>query len=185
MQIKGEGYAEGAEFKRIWNVPVYKTGMKSIKLKRRNKQTESQFFMLHTKRKATYTTVVFESIAAIYNNLQQDVHFNAFLRSSKGQYIPGPNRRLRHDQIHVSPGQVKVIPISWFEKGYEVRVAQYDANQQEEESKDRTVVLSNIKKVLNPNITEPYDKLSQQIKISKNWVAFEIALLQTRNRACG
>ena len=72
---------EDNEFKRIWNVPVYKTGMKSIKLKRKNKQTESQFFMLHTKRKATYTTVVFESIAAVFNNLQQDVYFNAFLKN--------------------------------------------------------------------------------------------------------
>ena len=45
--------------------------------------------------------------------------------------------------------------------------------------------MTNIKKVLNPNITDPCSKFDKQIEIHGNQVAFEVALLTTRNKHFG
>ena len=77
----------------------------------------------------------------------------------KGTYEAGVNGKLTRGQIYIDTDQVGIIPISWFEQGYEVRVSHQDANTSEIESVHQNVVLSNIKKILNPQITEPYEQL--------------------------
>ena len=42
------------------------------------------------------------------------------------------------------------------------------------------MLLSNIKKVLNPTITEPSSSFAQQMKVNGQWIAFEVALLGTK-----
>lgn len=133
----------------------------------------------------TETTIAFESIAVVYNRLSFCVRFNAFKpHEQKGKYVKADGKLLR-GSIQVDPKQVAIIPIAWFEQGYEVRVSHFDANSAEIESVNQNVVLSNIRKVLNPQITEPYEELGKQIKLQKYWVAFEVGLLQTRSRDYG
>ena len=88
--------------------------------------------MLHTTHKVTETKIVFESIACVYNRLKFDVHLTAFLPGKKkGTYITKPGVGLLHESIVVPSQEVGIIPITWFEKGYEVRVAHFDANTSE------------------------------------------------------
>ncbi len=108
-------------YKRSWNVQVYQTGMLSFKLKRKSKGSQSQYFMCHTTRIDTTTNVTFESIAAVYNKLKFAVKLGAWKKKI------GQNEEMeRHDEIMVNADTVGVIPITWFENQYLIKVANFD-----------------------------------------------------------
>lgn len=78
--------------------------------------------------------------------------------------------------------EVRIIPITWFINELQVKVQHFDASTREQSSIQGNLVFSNIKKALNPNITEPIEVFSQQIKINSTWVALEVALLGTQSK---
>lgn len=183
MHIKVEQSAEDQDrnkpkYKLIWNVQVYQTGMLSFKLKRTENRGVSQYIMCHTTRQDTATIVNFESIAAVYNKLKFDVYVGAWSKDKNGVMI-------REDQIIVEKNKVQVIPITWFENQYQIKVAHFDQTDKERQLASENIVMTNIKKVLNPNITDPCTKFDKQIEIHGHQVAFEVALLTTRNKHFG
>ena len=68
--------------------------------------------------------------------------------------------------MRIPHGQVTVIPISWFEEEYQVRLCDFDANTKEIKS-DAEVIFGNIKQNLNPNITDPPTSCAKQMLITK------------------
>ena len=61
---------------------------------------------------------------------------------------------------------VTVLPISWFENSYQVKLSRQDASSKEVE-RSENVIFWNIKKVLNPNIIEPpLNYFAKQFKIN-------------------
>jgi len=61
---------------------------------------------------------------------------------------------------------VTVLPISWFENSYQVKLSHHDSSTKEVE-RSENVMFGNIKKVLNPNIIEPpLNCFAKQFKIN-------------------
>jgi hypothetical protein len=107
----------------------------------------------------------------------------------------------RKDCFRLPKNQVTVIPLKWFEKDYQVMVSEvHKAVQDEEEDNNKAVQAKlrapddeldgdrylfkngNITKVLNPQITDPYDTHDRQIKLGEKWIGLEFAMLGTRTK---
>lgn len=82
--------------------------------------------MCHTTRIDTTTNVTFESIAAVYNKLKFAVKLGAWKKK-----IGQSEDMERCDEIMVKSNTVGVIPITWFENQYLIKVANFDQTEQE------------------------------------------------------
>ena len=96
-------------YRRIWNIPVYQTGMQTFKLKREKGKIQSQYFLLNSSRVDTATKIIFESIACVYSKLNFDVLLTAWKPDPKN-----PNRSQHVDEKLCPRQEVIIIPITWF-----------------------------------------------------------------------
>ena len=115
-------------FRRIWNIPVYQTGMQTFKLKRQAKvKINSQYFLLNSSRVDTATKIYFESIACVYSKLNFDVMLTAWKPDAKDPKSSGSHI----DEMFCPRREVKIIPITWFIEQLQVKLSHFDANNLE------------------------------------------------------
>ena len=105
-----------------------------------------------------------------------------------------PRRIVSEDCLKLPGKKVTVIPLTWFEKCYQVMIniekpfdeflEPHDYNLIVEDKDEEMFLFKNghIKKVLNPNITDPFAKHARQIKLGEKWVGLEFAMLGTRTK---
>ena len=147
------------------NISLFQTGLFGYKLKKRSKRQKSQYCLLRMFRTGNETTVHFESIAVVFNNTRYDLQLTPFKPEDRPRVFQDA------DRLSLPPNDVTVLPLTWFEEGYQAVVSEekkeerdleaFDVAQGErrvEEEHESCFVFKNglITKVLNPVITEPY-----------------------------
>ena len=99
------------------NINLFQMGLFAYKLRRvkRAGGERSQHCLLRMVREGNQTTVHFESIAVIFNNCADDLVLEPFCPTEKPRKIIDRNVCLK-----LPKGEVTVLPLTWFEGGYQV-----------------------------------------------------------------
>ncbi len=88
-------------------------------------------------RTGNQTTVYFESIAVIFNNTKDDLLLEPFYPAEKPRVIQ------RKDCLKLPGNKVTVIPLTWFEKCYQVLVSTIKPNTLQTEQNSDSLAKSN------------------------------------------
>ena len=105
----------------------------------------------------------------ILNELETTYWLQAF--HLKGQHNPP-------DPIELKPKDVKVLPLTWFEKDYQMQITKTPILGIERQKEEHYLLKNGTMHfVLNPDITDPYKQHDKTIHLDDEWISFGLALL--------